>query len=91
MSEIATEASLDHAGVGIWLFSAVDRNEFIMFFNYGLAVRLGLLSTPFLDDSVTSGYGHSMLCPKRTFTFLLRRAFRRTLKTSPACHWYFRY
>jgi hypothetical protein len=46
---------------------------------YGLAVRLGLLSTPSLDDAVTSGYGQPVLCPKGTFTLLLVCAFRRTL------------
>ena len=45
---------------------------------YGLAVRLGLLSTPSLDDAVTSGYGQPVLCPKRTFTSLLGCALRRT-------------
>jgi hypothetical protein len=45
----------------------------------GLAVRLGLLSTPSLDDAVTSGYGQPVLCPKGTFTPLLTCAFRRTL------------
>jgi hypothetical protein len=46
---------------------------------YGLAVRLGLLSTPSLDDAVTSGYGHPVLCPKGTCTPLLVCAFRRTI------------
>jgi hypothetical protein len=46
---------------------------------YGLAVRLGLLSTPSLDDAVTSGYGQPVLCPKGTFTLLLVCAFRRTV------------
>jgi len=46
---------------------------------YGLAVRLGLLSTPSLDDAVTSGYGQPVLCPKGTFTLLLVCAFRRTI------------
>ena len=47
---------------------------------YGLAVRLGLLSTPSLDDAVTSGYGQPVLCPKGTFTLLLVCAFRRTIR-----------
>jgi hypothetical protein len=46
---------------------------------YRLAVRLGLLSTPSLDDAVTSGYGQPVLCPKGTSTPLLARALRRTL------------
>jgi hypothetical protein len=37
-----------------------------------------LLSTPSLDDAVTSGYGQPVLCPKRTFTSLFVCAFRRT-------------
>jgi hypothetical protein len=45
---------------------------------YGLAVRLGLLPTPSLDDAVTSGYGQPVLCPKRTFTSQLVCALRRT-------------
>jgi hypothetical protein len=45
---------------------------------YGLAVRLGLLPTPSLDDAVTSGYGQPVLCPKRTFTSRLGCALRRT-------------
>ena len=49
-----------------------------MGFTYGLAVRLGLLSTPSLNDAVTSGYGQPVLCPKRTFTSLLGCALRRT-------------
>jgi hypothetical protein len=47
---------------------------------YGLAVRLGLLPTPSLDDAVSSGYGQPVLCPKGTFTLLLVCAFRRTMK-----------
>jgi hypothetical protein len=46
---------------------------------YGLAVRLGLLPTPSLDDAVTSGYGQPVLCPKGTFTPLFMCAFRRTM------------
>ena len=47
---------------------------------YGLAVRLGLLPTPSLDDAVTSGYGQPVRCPKGTLTLLLVRAFRRTIE-----------
>jgi hypothetical protein len=45
---------------------------------YGLAVRLGLLPTPSLDDAVASGYGQPVLCPKGTFTPQLGCALRRT-------------
>ena len=52
---------------------------------YGLAVRLGLLPTPSLDDAVASGYGQPVLCPKGTFTPPSVCAFRRTIQSRWDC------
>lgn len=68
----------------------IELNRVQHFGVYGLVVRLGLLSTPSLDDAVTSSYGHPVFCPERTFTSLLMCALRRTARplsrTEPPLH-----